>query len=324
MLTYEKLEVGVFLVKSASFFSDTCNGIFIKNSDNSGNILIDCNFQKSELKELLDKLNYNIAAYFASHTHLDHVSNINFYEDHGIEIYCPIPEDRYLKDMDVFIRENGMTDFGVDEIFRKIIYEELNFKNLTDVTPIEPNSKFLHGNVTLKTLPIPGHSPGQIAFMVSMKNGERKKILFVSDIGIEKTGPWYGLNHCSLNEYRNSLNKIEALYLKNHADNIILVSSHGDPYIGKQPEIFKKTLRKIESNETKVLNLFKSGEPKSLNDITLKGTFYPIKFVANLHPNMKRIHDCWEGYIMLHHINELIEKDILKVADPVQKTFILK
>ncbi|MHA1916333.1 MAG: MBL fold metallo-hydrolase [Promethearchaeota archaeon] len=324
MLRYEKLKGGVFLVKSATLFGDTCNGILIKNSDNSGNILIDCNFQKSELRELFDNLNHNIAAYFASHTHLDHVSNIHFYEEKGVEIYCPIPEDRYLKDMTVFIKENGMIDFGVDKIFRKVIHEELKFKNLTNVTPLEPNSTLQYGNTTLEAVHIPGHSPGQTAFKINAKKDERKQVLFVSDIGIERSGPWYGLKHCSLNDYRNSLKKIEELYLKNGENTPILASSHGAAYFSKQPDIFKKALQKIESNEEKVLQLFSAEEPRGLNDITLKGTFYPIKFIANLPTNMKRIHECWEGYIILHHINELIKKDILMVADPAQNTFSLK
>jgi glyoxylase-like metal-dependent hydrolase (beta-lactamase superfamily II) len=324
MLTYEKLEAGVFLVKSTSIFQAVCNGILIKYKNNSGNILIDCNLNEADLKVLYSKLNNNITAYFASHTHLDHVSDIHRYEDLGVKIYCPIPEDRYLKDMTVFIRENGMVDFHVDDIFRKTIYEELNFKNLTSVNSFDPGSTFHFGDVNLETIHIPGHSPGQTAFFIKSNNDERKNILFVSDIGIERSGPWYGLKHSSLNDFRNSLQKLESIYMKNHLDNIILTSSHGTPYYSIQPDIFKKALQKIDINELKVLNLFNAVEPKGLTDITLRGTFYPLKFVAKLPPNMKRIHECWEGYIILHHIYELIKKDLIQVADPVRKTYVLK
>ena len=324
MLTYEKLEAGIFHVKSNSLFGATCNGILIKTRDNSGNILIDCNFHETELKELQESLKHEITAYFASHTHLDHVSNIHFYEDAGVNIYCPIPEDRYLKDMNIFIRENGMVDFAVGKIFRRVVYEELNFKDLTSVNPVEPGSKFNYGNITMETIPIPGHSPGQTAYFIRSKNSKRKKVLFVSDIGIEKSGPWYGMKHCSLKDYRDSLKKIEDLYLKDDKDDTILTSSHGKPYYTKQPDIFKNALRKININEEKVLSLFSKNDPKSLNDVTLKGLYYPKKFIANLDMDMRRIHECWEGYIILHHINELINMDKLLVDDMQQKTFILK
>jgi glyoxylase-like metal-dependent hydrolase (beta-lactamase superfamily II) len=323
MLIYEKLETNIFLVKSNFPFGPVCNGILIKNTENSGDILIDCNFNVDEIKDLMVGLKNEIGAYFASHTHLDHISNINIYEEFGVKIYCSIPEDRYLKDIDIFIRENGMVDFGVDSIFRKIIYEETNFKNLTEVNSLEPYSTFNYGNIILETMPIPGHSPGQTAYLISYKNSTKKKVLFVSDIGIERAGPWYGLKHSSLKEFRSSLKRVEILSLKNNGDDIILTSSHGEAFFTKQPEIFKNALTKIKNNEEKVLSLFNAEESKSLSEIVLKGTFYPNKHIANLPSDMRKIHECWESYIMLHHINELIDKCKLRVEDPEQRAYIL-
>ncbi|MFW9824956.1 MAG: MBL fold metallo-hydrolase [Candidatus Thorarchaeota archaeon] len=323
MLIYERLESDIFLVKSDTPFGPVCNGIVIKNTENSSNILIDCNFNVNEINDLVYNLKGEIGAYFASHTHLDHISNINLYEKRGIKIYCSIPEDRYLRDIDIFIKENGMVDFGVDDIFRKIVCEEMKFKNLQDVNSFEPYTKFDYGNILLETIPIPGHSPGQTAYLISYINEVKEKVLFVSDLGIERAGPWYGLKNSDLEDFRSSIKRVEKVYLKGNGEDIILTSSHGDAIFTPQPEIFKKVLIKIKSNEEKVLRLFSPGEPIRLNDLVLKGAFYPKKHVAHLPYNMKKIHQCWESYIILHHINELINKGKLRVEDPELSTFIL-
>jgi glyoxylase-like metal-dependent hydrolase (beta-lactamase superfamily II) len=185
--------------------------------------------------------------------------------------------------------------------------------------------KFDYGNIVLETIHIPGHSPGQTAYLISNKTCTRKDVLFVSDIGIERSGPWYGLKHCNLNDYRNSIEKVEDIYLHSGSDDVILASGHSkSPYFIKQPEIFRNTLEKIEINETRVLSMFNADEPKKLNDVTLKGVYYPEKHIKNLFADYRKIHFFWEWYIIFHHINELIEKGKLIEVDPEHKSFILK
>lgn len=324
MLNYEKLEDGIFQVRSASKFGGSCNGILIKNIENSGNILIDCNFNNNEIQELYKSLNHELTAYYASHTHLDHVSNIHYYETLGVKIYCPIPEDRYLKDINIFMKENGMVDGGVDDIFRNMIIQGLNFKHLTRCNAFKPDTKFNYGKIVLETIHIPGHSPGQTAYLIRDKTGVRRDILFVSDLGIERYGPWYGLKHCNLKDYRNSIEKLEDIYLRDSSDDTILASGHGKAYLMKQPEIFRNTLKKIEINENKVLSMFHSDKPKKLDDITLKGVYYPEKHIKNLFTDFRKIHFFWERYIIFHHINELIEKNKLIEVDPEHKSYMLK
>jgi glyoxylase-like metal-dependent hydrolase (beta-lactamase superfamily II) len=321
MLTFEKLEKGIFLLRSNSSIGPKSNGILVKNVENSRNILIDCNFNYDEIQTLNDSLNNGIYAHYSSHTHLDHVSNLHFYEDLGIKTYCPVPEDRYLKDMNIFMKENGMTDCGIDDIFRNIVYQELNFKNLKFGNAFKPGATFNYGIISLETFHIPGHSPGHTAYLIRDKTKSRRKVLFVSDIGIEKSGPWYGLKHCSLKDYRESIKKIEDIYL---SDDIILTSGHGKSYFTKQPQIFKNTLKRIEINEGKVLKMFNSEKPKSLKEITLKGVFYSENHIKRLPTDFKKIHFFWEWCIILHHINELIEKGKLKKIDPKHKVFVLK
>ena len=128
MLIYEKLVDGIFLVYSNSQFWFKCQGILIKNK-NLGDILIDCNcYYKKELRNLLEN---QIEAYFVSHVHLDHVYNLHLYEEFNpkIKIYCPIPEDEYLRDFNTFLRDNGTLDFGIGDNFKKGIVEPAELIN---------------------------------------------------------------------------------------------------------------------------------------------------------------------------------------------------
>ncbi|MHA2268428.1 MAG: MBL fold metallo-hydrolase, partial [Promethearchaeota archaeon] len=317
--TYEKLEKGIFLLRSNSSFGPICNGILVKNVENSKNILIDCNFTLDEILNLNDSLDDGIHIHYSSHTHLDHVSNLHFYENLGVRIYCPIPEDRYLKDMNIFMEENGMTEYGIDDIFLKEIYQRLKFKNLLHVEGFKPGITFSYGNFNIETFHIPGHSPGHTAFLIRDKTLKKRDILFVSDIGIEKSGPWYGLKHCSLMDYRKSIKKLEEVYMN---DNFILISSHGNSFSKKQPQIFKNALKRIEINEGRVLDMFDSKVPKSIDEITFKGVYYSENHLKRLPSDFKKIHYFWEWYLILHHINELVEKEKLKKVDQ-ENRFIL-
>jgi len=302
MVIFEKLVDGIYLIKSDAQFRFKCNGILIKDINNSGKILIDCNFSENEIKELYRELNNQIDAYFCSHTHLDHVNNIQIYEYLGIKIYCPIPEDKYLLDMNNFLLANGAIDFGVADLFSMFIHKFLEFKELKFVIGFDPGTEFKFGNIILKTIHIPGHSPGHTAYQIENEINQRRKILFASDIGIEKYGVWYGFKYCNLKVVRNSIKKLENIYLN---DDFILTSGHSPTFFEKQPEIFNDILKKIEQNEKKVLNMFDKKIPKRLKDVALKGFFYNLNAIPE---RMKKIYYLWEGYMILNHIHELVEE----------------
>ena len=290
----------------------------IKTGEKSGDILIDGNFSRNEIKRINTDLRAEIKTFFVSHTHLDHVSNIHFYENPTTKIFCPLPEDRYLKNMNIFLKENGMVDFGVDNVFRDLIYKGFEFKNLTHVNEFQPGEKYIFNKNTIETIHIPGHSPGHTAYLIRYNSEVKRAVLFVSDIGIEHSSPWYGLKHCNLEDFRTSLRKIEKIYLDKKNDNLILTSAHGTVYLTEQPYIFKKALKKIDSNEEKVLQSFNYDHPLEQKDVVFKGVYYPEKHIKCLNPGIREVHYFWEWSMILHHVNELVKKGKLveKGADP--------
>jgi glyoxylase-like metal-dependent hydrolase (beta-lactamase superfamily II) len=312
MLIYEKVIDGIFLVYSDSQFWFKCNGILIKNK-NSGNILIDCNcFYKNEIKELM---NDKIEAYFVSHVHLDHVYNLHFYEefDPKIKIYCPIPENNYLRDFNNFVKDNGTFDYGIGDNFKKFAFDELKFKELKYVIGFNSGTEFKFKNLILKTIPIPGHSPAHTAFSIEDSSGNKRKVLFVADIGLTKMGPWYGFKYSNLNNVRDSIKKIEMIYLN---DDYIITSGHGPIIFNKQPEIFNDLLRKIVESENKVLNMFNSEKPKGLDDLIFKGLFFSENYIKPMKGDRESILYFFENNMIMSHITELKEKEkLIDVGD---------
>jgi len=313
MLLYEKIVDEIYLVKSDTKFMWKCNGILIKNVKNSGNILIDCNFSKREYIQLLNDLNHKVTAYFATHTHLDHVNNLHHLErlKPDLQIYCPIPENEYLLNIDNFIKVNGALDFGVGEPLKNLLKGFLRFKELKSVIGFQPGKIFNFGEINIKTIPAFSHSPGHSIFLI--KNIPRS-ILFASDMGLEDFGPWYGFKYNKLKDIREDINKIEELYLNN---DFILASSHGEIIFEKNYEEFKKILHKIDQREEDLLKLFKKdpNTPKSLKDLTLKGFIYSPRVVSKwtqLSNDMDRLISFWESYFILNHVDELLEKRVLK------------
>ena len=304
MLIYEKLVDEIFLVYSNTSFWFKCQGILIKNK-NLGSILIDCNcFYKWEVKKLLKN---HIEAYFVSHVHLDHIYNLHFYEEYNpkIKFYCPIPEDKYLRDFNNFVRDNGTLDFGIGDDFKKFAFEELNFKELNSVIGFNPGTEYDFKNIHLKTIHIPGHSPGQTAFSIEDTSENKRKILFVADIGLTKMGAWYGFKYSDLRIFRESIKKIENIYLN---DDYIIASGHGPAIFEKQPEIFNELLIKINESEKKILNMFDTNNPKGLDDLIFKGLFFNESYIKPIKEDRRSILYFFENNMIMSHINELVEK----------------
>jgi len=302
MLIYEKVVDGIFLVYSDSQFWFKCNGILIKNK-NLGDILIDCNcFYKKEIKELTKN---QIDAYFVSHVHLDHVYNLHFYEeiDPKIKIYCPIPENEYLKDFYKFIKANGILDFGIGDEFKKFAFKELNFKELNSVIGFNPGIEFEFQSMHLRTFHIPGHSPAHTAFSIEDASEKKRKILFVSDIGLTKMGAWYGFKYSNLKDVRESIKKIEKIYLN---EDYIITSGHGPVIFEKQPKLFNNLLKMMDNIDKKLIDMLDPIKPKGLDDLIFKGLFFSENYLSSREGDS--ILYFFENNMITSHIVELVEK----------------
>jgi len=310
MLRYEKIVDDIFLISSDSSFWFKCQGIVIKNK-NSGNILIDTNcYYKNEIENLLKE---KIEAYFVSHVHLDHVYNLHYYEEFNpnIKIYCPIPENEYIMDFNKFVRANGTFAFGIEDNFREFAFKELGFKEIKYAIGFRPETEFEFDSIKIKSIPIPGHSPAQSAFSIEDTNEtSKKKVLFVSDIGLteKRAWAWHGFKYSNLEIFRESIKRIENVYLN---DDYIIASSHGPIIFEKQPDIFNKLLISLEKTEKSLLNMLHSKKPKGLKELMFKGLIFPVTMTKPIEKGGDPILTFFENNMILHHIDDLLERGII-------------
>ncbi len=307
MLGFEKISEGISLVRTHSPRKWQCSGLAVSGKD--GCVLIDCNFEKDEAAELFEFLGVRVDAYFISHFHLDHANNIKTIEAAGIPIYCPRPEDAFTLELDRFLAANGSYDYGVAPLMSEFIRGGLGFSELDSVNGFDPGDEFRFGDVLIRTVHAPGHSPGHTAFIVD--NGSGRPVLFTSDTGLDKMGTWYGFKYCRLDEVRASIDKLEKLYLDG---DYILASSHGPVYHEKQPHVFREAAAKIDETEKRLLDLFAPGRPLGLDDISLKGVYYGKSSMDRLDTTGRRLYTFWESGILLNHISELEGKGLLRGA----------
>jgi len=318
MLIYEKIVDGIFLIYSDAKFWFKCNGIVIKNKD-SGNVLIDCNcYYKEEIEDLLkDKTQ----AHYISHMHLDHTYNLHYYEEliANIKIYCPIPEAEYLRDFDRFIRENGTLEYGLEDYFKNFGYNELGFKEIKSVIGFTPGEEFQFDNIKLKTIFTPGHSPAHTAFSIEdTSDKEKRKILFVADIGLTKMGAWYGFKYSDLKTFRESIKRIEKVYLE---DDYIITSGHGPIIFDKQTDIFNNLLIKLDKTEEKLLNMLDPVKSTGLEDLLFKGLIFPPEVANYMKDNPNEMVPFFENNMVLSLIKELLDQG--KIAEVGNKQWIL-
>ncbi|MFX0101707.1 MAG: MBL fold metallo-hydrolase [Candidatus Hodarchaeota archaeon] len=305
MLKTEKITEHVFLVSSNTKDHFKCNGIVITNVEGGKVVMIDCNFQEQDVLELFEKFG-NDVIYFISHVHLDHVQDVHVYEKHNIPIYCPVPEHEYIKNIEQFMEYNGAVDHGVDKIFLTWLKNSTRFQQLKENIPFTPGDVFEFENVVITTIALPGHSPGHVGFEIIRKYNQgksREDVLFVSDIGIETFGPWYGFKNCNLHEYRRSVDLIETIY--NNYD-YILLSSHGPPIREKDRNLFPHVRKKLDWAKDKVKLLLESGKTE-YKQFIYKGVYYPVSLMDGMDNYTRRIFLFFEACSIQNLLDDLEE-----------------
>jgi glyoxylase-like metal-dependent hydrolase (beta-lactamase superfamily II) len=314
MLTYQEIVDGIFLVHSDLKFAWKCNGIVINNVANSGNILIDCNFSRSELRKLIKKIGGSVDKYIATHVHLDHVNNTHIIRrlQPTLDILCPEPEHQYLMNIDKFNEANGSVEFGVSDLLKEMFSEFMGFKEIENVIGFKSDAVMKFGGIILRFIPITSHSPGHFALIIENTEEAQRKILFVSDIGIEKFGPWLGFKYNNIPDIKRDVKLLEEIYRK---DDYILTSSHSGIEFEKKPEIFQKfILNKIDEKTKKVLLHFDTETPKSLNDLVFQGIIYRVESIEKysaVKPDARDLWYFWEAGCILNIILELVNQQIL-------------
>lgn len=320
MLKYTELGKDCYLATEVTDRVNTLNPILIEEGHDKDSILIDANYPFRFIDELYQRIKSPAKALILSHTHTDHSAHAFYHhEKYHTPVYVPSLEAHRIRDLALLRKEAGFDDLGLTKVFNMMILDYMKFKECTQVEVYVPGETIFHyETVDIKTIHIPGHARGHTAFHLMFHNPETNRpILFVSDIG---SHPYYGDRDCNLQEYYDSINKLEKLYL---SDDFILVPAHGTVYIEKDKGFFQRIRHRIKKNETKVLNHLSTTQPKSIKELVLEWFMTPLE---RRNPIIKDMYLLWDGGMIYQHLLEFIDQGIVQKVeekDFLNDTYIL-
>ncbi len=195
------------------------NSYVIKTEER--NLIIDTGFNRIEcleaLLEGLKELNIDLnkTDIFLTHLHSDHTGLVNKIKTPSSKIYIGKTDHEYIKKnlkgaslskLDLRLAEEG---FPADVLAR--LKETNQAKRYApgefEAVPLEDNQTFNVGDVQMKVISTPGHTPGHVCLYI-----ESEKILFSGDHILFHITPnitaWSGVEN-SLKDYMHSLDKIK-------------------------------------------------------------------------------------------------------------------
>ena len=223
--------------------------------------------------------------YHIDHRSLNHLFNNAQFLCHEKDREAILSFDNYLKyadqnqDSSYVMWLKGI--FSSLEINREVIHETLKDKQYLPVKGLK-----------IEVLHLPGHTPGHMGFHFQDLN-----TLYISDIDLTPTGPWYANISSNIDQFIASIQKIKSI----PAD--YYISSHGERIY--EPEKFLEKLSRFEEafekRDNRLLETLKE-EPKDLETLSKVGIIYKASQLSD------PLRSCFERQMLEKHLERLILK----------------
>lgn len=225
-------------------------------------IAIDANPGRSDTKDFLTQFKPDIA--IVSHYHPDHSSWCSQVLEHSTaELLIPHDEEPYFRSVDYLVT-HAAGNPSVQNLMRDFASKLLSYREIETFVTYDSPCSFILGDISLDCIRSAGHSPGHTSFYFP-----GQKVLFASDMGIDRLGPWYGWNDCSIEAMIESIFALRSLDVK------LLVTSHGGIFIREIRQCWDRALIQILDREQKILDALEKG--KTREEIIDEGVCYPKK-----------------------------------------------
>lgn len=155
-----------------------CHSLYIEGAC----ILIDPASDRERLKRLRDE--EGVKAVWLSHWHEDHITSLDLFED--VPLWISAADAPPLGDLEVFLDWYGMTEPYRDQ-WRQEMAAQFNYRPRQPAGFLRAGQVMDLGSVTMELIPVPGHTPGSLAFLF-----KEPGVLFLADYDLSSFGPWYG------------------------------------------------------------------------------------------------------------------------------------
>ena len=274
----------------------SCAGIMI---DSRQNVWIDMNMGPDQTVKLLKKEQPD--ACLITHYHLDHsiwTRHVNAHTDAAV--FIPKKEEKYLTSLS-YVIEHTAGIFGMAEPWQNFVVNSLGYEALENYTCYTDKTVLAEQVPEMVVIETPGHSPGHTSFYFPDDN-----ILFSGDLGLDRFGPWYGWADGNIENFVNSILKLDGLEIH------LILTSHGG-ILEKQdiPQVFRSSIAHMIHREKQIVRQLDAG--KSDEQIVDNGVFYTGK--AKVKDPMRSFLDMWDTSMYRHH-KSLIDRGGLRKFFP--------
>ena len=296
------------MVRESSTRPNRLNSLLIEDNTDSDSILIDANYPFQNIDELYTRVKAPVKGLYFSHCHLDHTAHA-FYQqqNYNAPVYVPIQEKNYITSIESMMEAVGFKKLGLTNSYMIMAKRYMKFEECQEVLTFTPGKDAIeYSGGKIETIHIPGHSPGQTAFVLKPNAG--KNVLFVSDLG---SHPYYGDLNSDLNQYYESIDKMEQLYL---SDDFVLVPAHGTIYPEREKGFFDRIRTKIKNYETRIFNALSTTEPKSIKELVYEGVITPKRRMVEF---IKDLYLLWDGGRIYHHLNDFMERGLVEKVEEI-------
>lgn len=145
------------------------------------------------------------------------------------------------------------------------------------------------GDVVLKVIHTPGHTPGHIALFEP-----RAGILFSGDIDLSPFGPWYGNMRSDLEEFRRSIMRLIELNPK------VLVTGHSGIISDNIQERLKEYADKFDLRDEQILQHLSAS--KTLAELV------DMKIIYRRFPEPQKLYRFFEETMLEKHLQRLMKQ----------------
>jgi hydroxyacylglutathione hydrolase len=247
-------------------------------------VVIDTNPGRNETRDFLKEFDPDIA--IISHYHTEHSSLCAQVLEHTrADLFIPAEEERYFQSLDHLVtRSAGSRQMA--GFLKDFARDRLSFREIDSYITYDSPCSFIFGDISLECIRSAGHSPGHTSFYLP-----EHKILFTSDMGIDRLGPWYGWEDCSIENIVDSILSLRSLEVN------LLLTSHGGIITREIRERWDKALFHILEREQKIARALERG--LSRDEIIHEGVCYPCK--DKMSEPMRSFLTLWDTVMFDHH-----------------------
>ncbi len=244
------------------------NSVFI---DDALKGIIDCGSGGRAYREIPVK---EVELALLSHYHFDHVNGVSFFEN--ARVLAGQEEEIVYRDPKAYMSYAGFDEW--EKIMGKV--ERESFPNsipLPDDVPVKRGFQYIEldglikdgdifdfGQVKLRAIHTPGHSPGHYGFFF-----EKEGIIFSADIDLAQRGPWFGFECSDFGQFVDSVQRLIDLEPR------VLVTSHRRIFDKENDNIIKLLKEYLDialRRQEKLINYL--SEPRSFEDLSRQDFLY--------------------------------------------------